>query len=105
MVLYFHRVREAIASKIISYHFINGKINPAYVLSKYWDHHSVWATLKPLLFWKRDTTECLDNNFGVLRVELDFVSCDFIFLCFMFIFLIISKKWGLLENTRYCFLS
>ena len=47
-----HRVREAKSAKIIACHFINGKINPADVLSKNWAHHSVWATLKHLLFWK-----------------------------------------------------
>lgn len=35
VALSFHRVREAIAAKIISYHFIDGKDNPADVLSKY----------------------------------------------------------------------
>ena len=41
VALSFHRVREAIAATIISYHFINGKINPADVLSKHWAHHCV----------------------------------------------------------------
>ena len=35
------RLREAIAAKIISYHFINGKINPADILSKHWTLHCV----------------------------------------------------------------
>ena len=33
--LSFYRVMESIAAKIISYNFINGKINPADILSKY----------------------------------------------------------------------
>ena len=41
LALSFHRVREAMSAKIISYHFINGKINPACVLSKHLAHHSV----------------------------------------------------------------
>ena len=40
--LSFHRVSEAIAAKIISYQFISGKINPADILSKHWDHHFAW---------------------------------------------------------------
>ena len=36
--LSFHRVKEAIAAKIISYQFIDGKTNPAYVLSNHLDH-------------------------------------------------------------------
>ena len=62
VALSFYRIREAIAAKIISYQFINGKINPTDILSKHWDHHCAWPTLKPLLFWKGDTMECLDNN-------------------------------------------
>ena len=32
--LYFHHVRELIAAKIVSHHFIDGKNNPADILSK-----------------------------------------------------------------------
>ena len=35
VALSFHRVREAIAAKIMSYQFISGKINPVDILSKY----------------------------------------------------------------------
>ena len=35
VALSFHRVREAIAAKIIRYHFIIGNINPANILSKH----------------------------------------------------------------------
>ena len=59
--LIFHRVREAIAVKIIAHHLINGKINPEDVLSKHWSHCSVLATLKSL-FWKGDTMEYFDDN-------------------------------------------
>ena len=60
--LSFHRIRESIEAKIMSYQFISGKINPADILSKHWAHHCAWPTLKPPLFWKGDTMECLDNN-------------------------------------------
>ena len=53
--LSFHRVREAIASKIISFNFINGPTNPADALSKHWSHNDVWKLLQPILFWKGDT--------------------------------------------------
>ena len=33
--LSFHRVREAIAAKVIQFHHINGDINPADILSKH----------------------------------------------------------------------
>ena len=59
VALFFHRVREAIAAKIIVCHLINGKINPADVFSKNWDHHSVWVTSKPLFLERR--------NYGMFR--------------------------------------
>ena len=62
VALSFHRAREAIAAKINFYHFINGKINPKEILSKYWAHHCACSTLKSLLFWKEDTMGYLDNN-------------------------------------------
>ena len=40
-VLSFYRVREDIEANIISYHFINGKINPADILIKNWARHCV----------------------------------------------------------------
>ena len=59
VALFFHRVREAIAAKIISCYFINGKINSADVLSEHWAHQCTWPTLKPR---KGDNMECVDNN-------------------------------------------
>ena len=53
--LSFHRVREAIAAKIISFIFIPGNINPADILSKHWGHQQVKTALKTLLFYVGDT--------------------------------------------------
>ena len=63
----FYRVMEAIEAKTVAYHFVNGKINTIDILSKYGDHHRVLPTLKPVLFWKGDTMEYLDNS--VLEFE------------------------------------
>jgi hypothetical protein len=54
-ILSFNQVREAIAAKIISYHFIPGNMNPADVLSKHWGYDQIWHLLQPLLFWQGDT--------------------------------------------------
>ena len=59
-MLSFHRVREAIASKMIGFYFIPGDINPADILSKHWGYSQIWSQLKPLLFWKVDTEESID---------------------------------------------
>ena len=55
VMLSFHRVREAIAAGIINFTFIDGKNNPADVLSKHWAYPKVQTFLKAMLFWKGDT--------------------------------------------------
>ena len=51
----YHRVREAIAAKFISFHWKDGKSNPADILSKHWEFATVWPLLKPILFWRGET--------------------------------------------------
>ena len=58
--LSFHRVREAIAAKIIAFYHIAGETNPADILSKHWGYSSVWSLLKALMFWQGDTMDILD---------------------------------------------
>ena len=53
--LSFHRVREIIASGIVVFTFIKGKLNPADILTKHWGHADVWEFLQPLMFWQGDT--------------------------------------------------
>ena len=55
--LSFHRVREAIAAKIIGFFHVEGKRNPADILSKHWAYSAVWPFMQPLLFWKGDTAD------------------------------------------------
>ena len=50
--LNYHRVREAIAAKILKFLHIAGKENPADILSKHFSCSDVWNTLQPLLFWR-----------------------------------------------------
>jgi len=54
-MLSFHRVREAIASGMVIFQFINGDINPADILSKHWGYAQVRDRLRALLFWDGDT--------------------------------------------------
>ena len=61
IALSFHRVREAIASKMVSFHFIPGVTNPADILSKHWGYSQIWSTLRPILFWEGDTADLLEE--------------------------------------------
>ena len=58
----FHRARESIAAKIVKYFFIDRNKNPSDVLTKNWAHHDMLPTLKPILIWKGDTMDYLNNN-------------------------------------------
>ena len=55
--LAYHKTRAAVAAKIIKYHHISGKTNPADVVSKHWAYPDVRDTLRPILFWKGDTND------------------------------------------------
>jgi Reverse transcriptase (RNA-dependent DNA polymerase) len=54
-MLSYHRVREAIASGTLIYHYLPGDLNPADIMSKHWGYSQVKDRLKTLLFWKGDT--------------------------------------------------
>ena len=58
----YHRVREAIAPKYISFHWKDGKSNPADILSKHWEFATVWPMLKPILFWRGETATQLKGS-------------------------------------------
>ena len=62
--LLYHRFREAIAARIIRFHFVHSKTNPADILSKHWDMPSVWPQLQALLFWEGNTADLLWKETG-----------------------------------------
>ena len=62
VALSFHRVREAIAAKVLHFVHMPGAINPADMLSKHWGHTQTWTQLQALLFWQGDTADLLKEN-------------------------------------------
>ena len=58
----YHRVKEEIAAKYISFHWKDGKSNPADILSKHWEFATVWPMLKPILFWRGETATQLEGS-------------------------------------------
>ena len=58
----YHRVKEAIAAKYISFHWKDGKSNPADILSKHLEFATVWPMLKPILFWRGETATQLKGS-------------------------------------------
>jgi hypothetical protein len=61
-MLLFHRVREAIASRMIGFYFNPGNIITADILSKHWGFSQIWPQLKALLFWKGDTGDLYNQE-------------------------------------------
>jgi hypothetical protein len=59
--LSFHRIREAMASGMLAFYHMDGKDNPADVLSKHWSHNKIWPLLRPLLFWEGDTADLIED--------------------------------------------
>jgi hypothetical protein len=43
-----------IVAQILGYYWIDGKLNPADIVSKNWAYPQVWHLLKPLLFHSGD---------------------------------------------------
>jgi hypothetical protein len=60
--LSFHRVREAVAAKILGFFHIPGKSNPADILSKHWGYADVRNLLLVLLHWEGDTIGSYDDS-------------------------------------------
>jgi len=58
-ILNYHRVREAQAAKIVNFVHMNGKDNPADILTKFRSSREWYELLKPILFWRAK-----DNRIG-----------------------------------------
>ena len=56
------RVREAIAAGIMTFRYIQGKDNPADILTKHWGYQQVWGMMQPLLFWQGDTMDLMSKH-------------------------------------------
>ena len=58
----YHRFREAIATKYISFHWKDGKSNPADIFSKHWEFTTVWPMLKHILLRRGETATQLKGS-------------------------------------------
>ena len=57
--LSYHKTRHSIAARVLAFHHIPGKDNPADILSKHWEYSAVWKQLQVLLFWRGDTADTI----------------------------------------------
>jgi hypothetical protein len=56
-MLSFHRVREATAAGIVTFHFLSGDDNSTNICSKHWGYNQIKERPKVLLFWKGDAAD------------------------------------------------
>ena len=65
-ILAFHRVREAVASKIVKMVHLNGKENPADVLTKHRSSKEWYTLMRPLITWAyRDENVNTNENYDL----------------------------------------
>jgi hypothetical protein len=57
-----HRVREEIAAKVVNFVWINGKNNPADIVSKHWSYPQIWHRLQAILFYSGDTSDLIKED-------------------------------------------
>jgi hypothetical protein len=57
--------------KILGYYWIDGKNNPADIVSKHWGYQQVWQLLKPLLFYSGNTADLLAIEENCESTKLD----------------------------------
>ena len=56
MLLLYHRVREAIAAKILEFHWCSSEKNRSDILRKHWEHAKVKNTIRQLFDYQADIT-------------------------------------------------
>ena len=69
-ILAFHRVTEALAAKIRAFYWIQSTNNLSDMLSKHWDHPSVYLLQQEILHLFQEATEALSKGTGVRKPPL-----------------------------------
>jgi hypothetical protein len=59
--LAYHRVREAIAAKVLYFKHVSGKNNVGDIFTKFLAWNEYWPLIQPLLFWKGETLQKIDQ--------------------------------------------
>ena len=60
--LSYHYTREAIASDMVRFTHISSEFNAGDILSKHWSHNQVYPMLRPLLFYKGNTMDLIEEE-------------------------------------------
>jgi hypothetical protein len=66
--LSYHRVREAIAAKVLYFIHVDGKRNPSDVMTKFLGWAKFWPLIQPFLFWKGETIKDISEHSPIPQV-------------------------------------
>jgi hypothetical protein len=66
--LSYHRVREAIAAKVLYFIHVDGKRNPSDVMTKFLGWAKFWPLIQPFLFWKGETIKDISEKTPIPQV-------------------------------------
>jgi hypothetical protein len=66
--LSYHRVREAIAAKVLHFIHVDGKRNPSDVMTKFLGWAKFWPLIQPFLFWKGETIKDISESSPIPQV-------------------------------------
>jgi hypothetical protein len=53
---------KLLQQNVLGYYWIDGKANPADIVSKHWGYPQVWHLLKPILFYSGDTADLIHRK-------------------------------------------
>jgi len=74
-----------VASRYISFTFLDGEYNPAAILSKHWGYQQVWKILKLILFHGGNTADLYEDD-CVLGTSVSHPNGIPSFFCLLHIF-------------------
>ena len=66
--LSYHRVREAIAAKVMYFIHVDGKTNPSDVMTKFLGWAKFWPLIQPFLFWKGETIKGISETSPISQI-------------------------------------
>jgi hypothetical protein len=66
--LSYHRVREAVAAKVMYFMKIQGTVNVSDIFTKFLPWTDFWPMVQPLLFWKGETLRAIDETLPISEI-------------------------------------
>jgi hypothetical protein len=66
--LSYHRVREAVAAKVMYFMKVTGTVNVSDIFTKFLPWTDFWPMVQPLLFWRGDISRAVDETLPISEI-------------------------------------